>query len=306
MILLWGLLEDSTFESVYSCLKRRGADVAFVNHAAIGRCRVQMDCGSDTRYRLSCDDLEYDLGAISAAYLRPYNHRHYEAQRDPDGGATTVSRADLVHYLMGIWAENSEARIVNRRSAEATNHSKLDQARAIRASGFLIPDSLVTNNPELARDFLSRHGSVVYKSMSSVRSVVRELEASALDAIDRLGPVFFQRRINGQNIRVHVIGERTVACRIRATSVDYRYAAASIEPMALREDVAGRCVALTVRLGLTLSGIDLIQDGDDYYCLEVNPNPAFSCFEEPPDNAIAQAVAELLMQGAHGTRGRMA
>jgi glutathione synthase/RimK-type ligase-like ATP-grasp enzyme len=303
MILLWGLLEDSTFESVYGCLKRRGADVAFVNHAAIARCRMRMDCGSDTRYRLSCDEFGYDLRAVSAAYLRPYNHRHYEKQRDPD---VTVSRADLVHHLVGIWAESSDAIIVNRRSAEATNHSKLDQARAIRASGFLVPDSLVTNNPDLASDFLSRHGSVVYKSMSSVRSVVRELKASALDAIDRLGPVFFQQRINGQNIRVHVIGERTVACRIRATGVDYRYAPASIEPMALGEDVASRCVALTAQLGLRLSGIDLIWDGNDYYCLEVNPNPAFSCFEEPPDNSIAQAVAELLMQASPAASGRMA
>jgi glutathione synthase/RimK-type ligase-like ATP-grasp enzyme len=296
MILLWGLLEDPTFQSVYECLKRRGADVAFVNHAAIARCRIQMACGGETSHRLSCDANHYDLGAFSAAYLRPYNHRHYEDQTDGAERASGVSRADLVNHLMSVWAENSKATIINRPSAEASNRSKLYQATAIRASGFLVPDSLVTNDPGLARDFLLRHGRVIYKSMSSVRSIVKELEASSLDAVEKLGPVFFQQRIVGPNIRVHVIGENTVACMIRSDGVDYRYATSSIEPMALPEDLARRCVALTTRLGLVLSGIDLIADDDDYYCLEVNPNPAFSCFDVSPDRTVAQAVAEVLMR----------
>lgn len=291
MILLWGLLEDSTFQSVYECLKRRGANVAFVNHAAIARCRVQMACGPESGHQLSCHGNNYDLEAFSAAYLRPYNHRHYEDQ--VDGG---VSRADLVNHLMSIWAENSDATIINRPSAEASNHSKLDQATAIRAGGFLVPDSLVTNDSGLVKDFLARHGRVVYKSMSSVRSIVKELEVSSLDAVEKLGPVFFQQRIVGQNIRVHVIGEKTVACMIRSDGVDYRYAASSIEPIALPEHVASRCVALTTRLGLVLSGIDLMAAGDDYYCLEVNPNPAFSYFDVSPDRVMAQAVAEMLLK----------
>jgi glutathione synthase/RimK-type ligase-like ATP-grasp enzyme len=294
VILLWGLLEDPTFQSVYECLKRRGANVAFVNHAAIARSRVQVACGLEPAYRLSCDH-DYDLDAVSAAYLRPYNHRHYEEQNRA-GDSPRLSRADLVNHLMSIWAENSDATIINRPSADATNHSKLNQARAIGASGFLVPDSLVTNDLRLAKDFLLRHGRVIYKSMSSVRSIVKELQPPSLDAIERLGPVLFQQRIVGQEIRVHVIGEKAVACKISSESVDYRYARSSIEPMALPGDVANRCVELTTRLGLVLSGIDLIADGDNYYCLEVNPNPAFSCFDVSSERIVARAVAEMLMR----------
>ncbi len=61
--------------------------------------------------------------------------------------------------------------------------------------------------------------------------------------------------------------------------------------MALPEDIAERCVALAAQLRLVLSGIDLIATGDDYYCLEVNPNPAFSYFDVSTDRTIARAVA---------------
>ena len=83
---------------------------------------------------------------------------------------------------------------------------------------------------------------------------------------------------------------------VRSDGVDYRYAPSIIEPVEIPEEIAGRCVALTKRLGLILSGIDLIVAGDDYYCLEVNPNPAFSYFDVSPDRPIAYAVAKRLMQ----------
>jgi glutathione synthase/RimK-type ligase-like ATP-grasp enzyme len=269
--------------------------VAFVNHAAIVRSRIRLGGDSKPEFLLSCDRRTYDLETMSAAYLRPYNHRHYEQSRDRAEETAGFCRSDLVNHLVNVWAENSNALIINRPSGDATNHSKLDQARAIRMAGFLVPDSLVTNDPGQAKDFLSRHGRVIYKSMSSVRSIVKELQVASLHAVERLGPVFFQQRITGQNIRVHVIGEKAVSCAVCSDGVDYRYAPSRIEPMTLPEDVTGRCVALTARLGLVLSGIDLIANGDDYYCLEVNPNPAFSSFDPSPDRPVAHAVAEALM-----------
>ena len=97
---------------------------------------------------------------------------------------------------------------------------------------------MLTNDPGVVAKFLSKHGQVIYKSMSSVRSIVKELKASSLEAVEKLGPVFFQQRIVGQNIRAHVIGAKTVACMIRSDGVDYRYAASTIEPVALPQEIA--------------------------------------------------------------------
>jgi glutathione synthase/RimK-type ligase-like ATP-grasp enzyme len=295
MIFLWGLLEDDTFRSVHDWLTRWDANFAFVNHAAIGHSIARFHSSPQPAYELSCEGRSYPLGQVSAAYLRPYDHRDYD-DGPADRGESQISRADLVHQFMSIWADNSEARIINRPSAAASNHSKLNQAISIRESGFLVPDSLVTNDPATIRDFLSRYGAVIYKSMSSVRSIVRELDDATLDVAGQLGPVFFQQRIVGDNVRVHVIGEKTVACRIQSQSVDYRYAPSSIVPFDLSDEIAARCVRLTAELGLLLSGIDLIAtSGEETYCLEVNPNPAFSYFDTSEDKVIARAVAEILM-----------
>jgi glutathione synthase/RimK-type ligase-like ATP-grasp enzyme len=272
--------------AVYDGLRRRHADIAFVDYAALDDTRLLLTSGETISHHLTCGDAAYCLGEVSAAYLRPHDPRDHGEPR----------RASVLHSLMNDWAEGSEAVIVNRPSGEITNHSKLRQAERIRESGFLVPRSLVTNDPQRVRAFHAEHGDLIFKSMSSVRSVVKRLDLAALDAIEALGPVLFQERVPGRNVRVHVVGERAFACAVESEGIDYRYAPSRLEPVALPSDIAARCVALTHRLNLLLSGLDLIvTDGGDWYCLEVNPNPGFTAYDLWNDGEIARAVAELLM-----------
>ena len=296
MILLWGLLEDPTFRSVYDWLRELRANVAFVNHAAVGRTRIGLSSSPKLSYKLCCERHSYRLDTVSAAYLRPYDHRHYDEFAGLGGPQQSASHADIVHQLMHVWAEHADAVIINRPSAEATNHSKLNQARFLRACGFLVPDSIITNDLSEVRYFLSRHGSVIYKSMSSVRSIVKELHACMLDSLGNIGPALFQQRIVGDNLRVHLIGEKVFSCLVRSPSIDYRYGPASLETAHLPDEITARCITLARELGLVVAGIDLIATPEGkYYCLEVNPNPAFSYFELSTDNKIAHAVAQALM-----------
>jgi glutathione synthase/RimK-type ligase-like ATP-grasp enzyme len=48
----------------------------------------------------------------------------------------------------------------------ASNHSKPYQAQLITKAGFDVPDTLVTNDPDRALAFRSRHKKVIYKSIS--------------------------------------------------------------------------------------------------------------------------------------------
>jgi glutathione synthase/RimK-type ligase-like ATP-grasp enzyme len=295
MILLWGLMQDPGTSAVANCLARRGAEFVFVNHADIARTQVRMvgDGGSADAFHLRCGDQAIELAAVTAAYLRPYDHRQY-------GDDAADAGAAIVHHLMGAWAESTPARVINRPSAEASNRSKLLQAIAIREAGFEVPESLITNEPARARAFQARHGRVVYKSMSSVRSVVRELGSGALAAVEgAMAPVLFQQLVQGTNVRVHVVGDAALACAIETDGVDYRYAEQTrMSAIALPEDIAGRCVGLARQLGLWLAGIDLIFDAHGvWYCLEANPNPAFPAFESSEAPRVAQRVAELLIAG---------
>jgi hypothetical protein len=211
-------------------LTRWHADFAFINHAAIARTTTRFRSHPQPSYELTSEGSSYSLDNVKAAYLRPYDYRNYDECEEP---RPRISRASLVHQFMNIWSEYSSALIINRPSAVATNHSKLAQAINIRASGFLVPDSLVTNDQATIHDSLAHHGSVIYKSMSSVRSIVKELDPAILDVVGRLGPIFLQQRIVGDNIRVHVIEERNVACRVHSQAVDYRYAPSRIAPFDL-------------------------------------------------------------------------
>src|SRR5262249_3335099 len=113
MILLWGLLQDDTFRSVHDVLHRGGGRMAFVNDADIGRTRVEYQSAPDPGYRLRSGDDRYELEAMSAAYLRPYDHRLYD---DVKLRERNVSKPDVVHHLLMSWAEHTAATVINRPS----------------------------------------------------------------------------------------------------------------------------------------------------------------------------------------------
>ncbi len=206
------------------------------------------------------------------------------------------------HYFvdaLNAWLEHAPLRVANRIGAGLSNASKPWQAQIIRAAGFATPDSLLTNDPEAVRAFRRRHGRVVFKSASGERSIVSTLEGAHDTRLQHLRhlPTLFQAYVPGLNYRVHVVGRRVFCTRIDSPATDYRYAgregvAAEMRPDRLPPGLARRCVTLTADLGLEMSGIDLKRTPEgDYVCFEVNPSPAYSCF----DRESAQAVAEALV-----------
>jgi hypothetical protein len=288
-ILLWGVPEDPPMRAVQSWLAELGADVVLLDHAAVARTRVDFATSPEPGHTVSGEGGLWLLEAFSAAYLRPHDVRDYELT------PRELARATLGHHLIYDWAEYADATIVNRPSADGSNHCKLSQAIEIGACGFLVPDSLLTNDAALIREFQAEHGRLIYKSVSSVRSVVKELDTNELP-IGPMGPLLVQQRIDGVNVRVHVVGSRTFACAIESEAVDYRYARSRLAEVDLDEEVARRCVTLAQRLGLLVAGVDLIRTAaGDWYCLEVNPNPGFTFYDRSGEQVVARAVAELLL-----------
>ena len=110
-------------------------------------------------------------------------------------------------------------------------------------------------------------------------------------------PTQFQCWVPGVDHRVHVVGEQVLAVRVLSSAVDYRYGIARMEPCQLPDDVAARCLSMARGLGLPLAGLDLRRTPEgEWVCFEVNPSPAYSCYEFP-DRRITFAIAELLLGG---------
>jgi glutathione synthase/RimK-type ligase-like ATP-grasp enzyme len=193
--------------------------------------------------------------------------------------------------------------VVNSVLASMSNNSKPHQAMLIRAAGFSVPATLITNDPTAALAFAAVHNDdVIYKSVSGVRSIVRRFDARQAERLPLLrhGPAQFQQRIKGTDIRVHVVADRIFATRIETPSIDYRYAAGDGQSIAMRPtelppEIAQRCIELTRQLGLLLAGIDLKETMEgEYFCFEANPSPGFLFFERATDQPISTALAYLL------------
>lgn len=212
-----------------------------------------------------------------------------------------LERVYHVHEAVESWLEVTSARVVNRTSANDSNNSKPYQALLIR-DHFDVPATLVTNEPERVEAFRHEFGHVIYKSISGERSIV----TSFTDAdVERLGllvnaPAQFQEHVSGVDVRVHVVGAEVFATRVESDATDYRYdesGSGSMKPFDLPGKVADECVALTHRLGLELSGIDLrFADDGRVVCFEVNPSPAYIAYEEVTGQPIAEALARYLCE----------
>ena len=172
----------------------------------------------------------------------------------------------------------------------------------LRSSGFRVPETIVTTDPAVARKFCESVGEVVYKSVSSIRTIVTRVRQSDLERLDNVAscPTQFQEYVPGVDYRVHVVNERLFAARIDSDADDYRYSrqvgqSPSVEPAFLEAECLARYADLALRAGLVFAGIDLRLTPDgEWYCFEINPSPAFTFYDPLPALPISTAVAELL------------
>jgi hypothetical protein len=302
-IVLWGLAEDPPLAALRAALERRGTSYRFLDQRSALTTRLGLSVGAAVDGMITCPDQRICLGDVSALYVRPHDSRRLArvADRPEDAEAHAL---DLDDALYG-WAELTRALVVNRPSAMASNTSKPYQAQIIRASGLATPETIITTDPAAARAFWQRHGAVIYKSVSGVRSIVAKLNDGHATRLDDVAwcPTQFQRWIPGIDYRVHVIDADVFASRIESDADDYRYAARhghqlAITAAELPPGIAAACIRLTRALGLAISGIDLRRDPDDvWWCFEANPSPGFSFYEEITGQPIADALAALLERG---------
>lgn len=247
-------------------------------------------------------DWRVDIGSLTGVFIRFGASPDVATTPQGDAERRRAARAERVGLLCAV-LDALPCTVVNKLLGGMSNMSKPHQAMIIRDCGLTVPETLVTNDPVAARAFLAAHrGAVIVKSISGVRSIVKQIGPShrARLPLLRHGPAQFQALVPGTNIRVHVVGERVFATRIESAAVDYRYAPREGLPVAMHEttlpeDVAASCVRLAQRLDLVLAGIDLKETpSGDHVCFEANPAPAFIAYEAVTRQPISSAVATIL------------
>lgn len=309
LTLLWGVGAEGPLAAVLRELHRFGAPTILVDQRDVLDTEVELDIAATIAGTVRTRDRVVDLAAVTACYLRPYDWHDLPAVTSAAPESSVWRHTAAVHDILSCWSEITPALVVNRLAAMSGNGSKPYQSAQILRFGFRIPETIVTTDPDAARAFWQRHGSVIYKSISAVRSRVSRLKSEHLERFADLAscPTQFQRYIAGTDYRVHVVGADVFACAVRSDADDYRYPGPhriEIEACHVPSQVEERCRRLAAAMGLAVAGIDLRLgrlDGE-WYCFEVNPSPGFTYYEEATGSPIGSAIARLLAEGADGPR----
>jgi hypothetical protein len=305
MILLWGVPGDAPMAQVHTALTRLEQPVLFFDQRDVlqSELELQVDAGIEGNLRIGRRSVE--LGSITAVYMRLYGTHQLPGFRGMDPNSPSFSHALAIVDTLCAWVELTCILIVNRPSTMESNCSKPYQLRLIEEHGFQIPETLITTDRDAAQEFWEKHGTLIYKSISGVRSIVTKLSPRHLERLDRVRwcPTQFQEYVPGKDYRVHVIDQEVFTAEITSTADDYRYSrqlgtTTEVRPYGLPGDVADRCRYVSRALGLHVAGIDLRHHPNgEWYCFEVNPSPAFSYYQNATNQPIDLAIARLLISG---------
>lgn len=126
--------------------------------------------------------------------------------------------------------------------------------------------------------------SHIVKSLSGVRSIVvdeNDYKKWCANNINNI-PVLFQEKVDGNDLRVHVINKQIFGKRSNSKEkIDYRYDAnffklSDVEN--LDEVLVNFCLSVADEEDNQLLGIDFIQTSSGYVALEANPSPGWSAY----------------------------
>lgn len=303
MIVICGGLADAITELVCARLESRGLSYRLLNLGLYPSGYKVSWCwnGAPPSGFIRGPDWYVDLDDIASIFVR---------YPGPEARASISDSAERARFFYGeidfglsALLDNLPCVVVNRIAEGMSNHSKPFQALMLREEGLEIAPTLVTDEPEAARQFIEEcEGNVIFKSLSGIRSIVQRVTHRHLERLPLLrhGPVQFQRQILGDDIRVHTVGDEVFATLVRSEAVDYRYAGklgarVLMEPIQIPAAVEEASLRATARLGLVMAGIDFKRTHDGaYVCFEVNPSPGFLYYEQRAGQPISDAVVNVL------------
>lgn len=312
MILLVSNRSDITTDFVVLELKKRGLPFFRLNTETIASGKIG-----------------YSVGKVEAAWVLdncgeriPFREVRSAYYRRPEMPVISRSIANSAKaYCLGEWQEalrsalhSLEGRWLNSPSAIIAAENKSWQLATARECGLNVPETLITNDFELATQFVRsrrcvakplRMALVEHEGMEHVIFTTR-LESLRSDKKGPLeaSPVILQQEIPKRfDLRIVVVGESVFAAEIHSQSfdestVDWRRG----DGRRLRHAIHGvpaaiakRCVALTKSLGLRFSAIDMVLGTDEqYWFLEANPNGQWAWIESRTGLKIAGAIVDEL------------
>ncbi len=258
---------------------------------------------------------------ISAAEVRAVWARKLWPPRmsdDLDERYRSMCVGESAAALDGFLDALHNARWINDLDRQRDAENKQRQLRLAARAGLRVPRTLVTNDPDAARQFfIETEGQTVAKllrpldvSMDAVNPFVytnrvREEDLAGAESL-RHCPMVFQELIpKAYELRVACVAGKTFAGALNATGTsrgqtDWRRAAPEEcrwQTAQLPAEVASSLQALMSELGLDFGAVDLIcTPAGEHVFLEVNPSGEWGMLERDLGLPISEAIATALLE----------
>lgn len=192
------------------------------------------------------------------------------------------------------------------------------QLKTAQKLGFIIPNTLTTNNAAKAKDFFENNKKDIVTKMQSqfsiwkenqeqvlFTSIITEQHISNMDGLEKC-PMIFQSNIKKKlELRAIIVGDEIFCAAIDSNAhdnmnIDWRKRGLDTLDYWFKYDLPQhmqeKLLKLTKALGLHYGAVDLILTAeDDYVFLEINPSGEFYWMDQYTKLDICQALATKLV-----------
>ncbi|WP_031065572.1 ATP-grasp ribosomal peptide maturase [Streptomyces sp. NRRL WC-3742] len=252
---------------------------------------------------------ELDLTDVRSVWVRRASP--YEGPSELDGQDRRFAASQSLWATGGILASLPHAHYVNHPWANRAAEHKPAQLAAAQSCGLTVPDTVITNRADEAREFVAAQAAgAVYKPLwNTPYSVdgqphavwVREVDPAEITDAVSVCPHLFQAKVPKVfDARVTAVGDRLFGLRIDSPDLDWRRRQNRMRctPIDVPEPVARSIDAYLGQFRLVFGAFDFaVTASGAWYFLECNPNGQWAWQPTETTTTIAHSLADQLQKG---------
>ncbi len=259
-------------------------------------------------WRIIVDNEEVNLSTVKAAWFRRPMPGYVNPGINPRNRGYV--QEELAAVLSGIWHTLPCIKWVNSPVAVLNASNKILQLNMAKKVGLQIPKTLITSNPNAARDFYTNCGqNIIVKVLT--RGIIQDEKKLRVVFTNRIAnddygrfddvkyaPTQLQEYIDkAYELRITIVGNKIFTCEIHSqespqTKTDWRrYADVPYKEGKLPQKISEALLLFMKSLNLRFGAIDMIYTPDGRYIfLEVNPSGQWFWVEEKIGLPICDAL----------------
>lgn len=231
-----------------------------------------------------------------------------------ESSAASFAQGEWRTAVRSLQLFSKKAHWINPVEEQSYISSKPVQLELASSIGFRIPDTAITNDPQVVLNLIQKHPRVIYKSLNwftfpdqtgIMTTEIRKTDVSKqANAVKRAPGIYQQFIEKDYELRITIISNHVFSARVRTpkngnASIDWRHAHLEdiFEKCEIEKNLAEMLLKFHKSAGLHFGTYDLIvTPKGEYFFLECNPAGQFLWLEDCLGMQIMDAIARELCQ----------